>query len=48
MSETEQPQTPPEDEPAEREAQAEDPISPMRGFKDLEDAEAQGDESDGD
>lgn len=45
MSETEQPQQPPEDED-EREAQAEDPISPMRGFDDPEEADADEDDED--
>jgi hypothetical protein len=50
MSETEQPKTPPngEDESAEREAQAEDPTSPVRGFEDLEDAEEQAGQADED
>jgi hypothetical protein len=48
MSETEQPPPNDDDEAADREAQAEDPISPMRGFDDLEDAEGQADEADED
>jgi hypothetical protein len=34
------------DDAAEREAQAEDPTSPTRGFEDLDEAEAQADEAD--
>ena len=38
---------PPEDETSECEAQAEDPTSPLRGFDDLEQAEAPSDEAGG-
>lgn len=51
MSETEQPPTPPngdDEESTEREAQAEDPTSPLRGFDDLEDAEGQAEQADED
>lgn len=50
MSEHEQPPgrppaREPEDEAAERQAQAEDPVSPVRGFEDLDEAEAQAEEA---
>jgi hypothetical protein len=53
MSEHEQsPSRPPAEEPeeeaAERQSQAEDPISPVRGFTDLDEAEAQAEEAEED
>ena len=45
MSEREQSESRPSDaepeDPAERQAQAEDPTSPVRGFEDLDEAESQ-------